>query len=130
MESRRALATWPVDQPVAVVAWGNRRSYWPSPVVVCGEPMRSPADMAVLVLRQRLPLVLQWHNLNRSLPRDPGARRSRAGLTGLDAEVQQSVFCQVGCPGLCEAILRRPCNMVMPEPLSARVVLLLYVCCV
>ena len=112
-----ALPIWPPDSPVAVVAFGRQHNYHPSPVTVAGVLVRNPGHgMPLVIIHNRSPLVLQWHNLMHLFPRDRAmGRRVRAGMTGQDWEVQDPVFRQSQCAAVATEILQRPCHMVMLE---------------
>jgi len=107
-----------MDTPVAVIAWGRMCKYHPSPVEVCGVSMRDPADFALYFLRNRSPLVLQWHALSQSLSHDSGDIRSESGprLTGMDKAVQEQVFRRPECAAACHEILQNPGQVIMSVP--------------
>ena len=80
--------------------------------------MRDPADFALHFIRNRSPLVVQWHALSRSLPHDPRDIHSESERrrTGWDKEVQEQVFKQQGCGAVCQKILQTPGNVIMSVP--------------
>ena len=76
--------------------------------------------------------VVVQHDLLKTLRRDPAAdrrrerddadadnrsrKKRRVWETGLDEDVQKSVFDQDGCANACLEILRHPANLVLPAP--------------
>lgn len=116
MARREALPAWPLNSPVAVIAWGYHRGYAPTPMNVSGVSMRNPGDLALYFLARRSPIAVQWHNLLLGLPRDPAQAKTTKGRTGTDPHVMGSVFGQQECGRVCAGILAWPSHVVMPAP--------------